>query len=717
MRSTQSTLNRIRSDAAASNSISLARELLRAFGVDSEFVLLDYPSLRAIAAKRFKWLSISLLKIIADPLTVSSRGLYNNSDGEIMKQRFAIGILLAALTCIGSAQLSAQGNQPVLFIPVGETVSDVVNHVTWLANGNLAGQTPPVNPNLLFGLKLCDVPNPPLDEPCVNASGTMNYPSAQKWILGMNAYLDPGYVPPGYLGHGNWQLPTTPNTDHTCKEKGPLGNNFGFGCTANALAYLYNTLGNTLGFVAPDTAVTIPPNAIPIPPNTVGPFNNFQPSLYWSDTPGDATSGGIAVFSFATGAQGGSTKSDYLYVLPMIKGDPFGTPPPGGTALYVNPGSPTVYDPGTNRTWLLDADLASTETFDLAPCTAPNKPSPCVAKDGSMNYDSAVEWIKGMNDYKNPSTGKVVGYLNKRDWRLPPVCPECPTYGCEGDPVRGCVGDDPNPMGNLYYGQLKIPAGTPIVEAPDIALGPFNNIQPSQYWSCVADNIPEACEIGGEAGGSGAEFGFSFGDGFLGTTGQPADHFVTAYYPGCDPAQPWCQSINFADLPAAEGIFSSLALSATATSGLAVSLTSKTPEVCAVHGNSAYLRIAGTCTIEASQAGDDTFVSALPVEHTVTVNGLEQTITFPPIPTQEVGDELQLKASASSGLEVAFKINYYSSQVIVLTVTPHFVCGFSGSILRMSNPGTCSVTASQAGNDFYAPAKSITRDFTVLAPQ
>jgi len=110
-------------------------------------------------------------------------------------------------------------------------------------------------------------------------------------------------------------------------------------------------------------------------------------------------------------------------------------------------------------------------------------------------------------------------------------------------------------------------------------------------------------------------------------------------------------------------------------------------------------------------------VSALPVEHTVTVNGLVQTITFPPIPTQEVGDELQLKASASSGLEVAFKINYYSSQVIVLTVTPHFVCGFSGSILRMSNPGTCSVTASQAGNDFYAPAKSITRDFTVLAPQ
>jgi len=95
-----------------------------------------------------------------------------------MRREFAIGILLAALTCIGSARLSAQdygsGSPPVLFIQAGETVYDVVNHVTWLANANLAAQIQPGNQDFLFGLKLCDVPNPPPDDPCVNLSGTID---------------------------------------------------------------------------------------------------------------------------------------------------------------------------------------------------------------------------------------------------------------------------------------------------------------------------------------------------------------------------------------------------------------------------------------------------------------------------------------------------------------------------------------------------------------
>ena len=191
------------------------------------------------------------------------------------------------------------------------------------------------------------------------------------------------------------------------------------------------------------------------------------------------------------------------------------------------------------------------------------------------------------------------------------------------------------------------------------------------------------------------------------------DHYVTAYFQGCDLSS--CQTITFPSITATEVVFSSLALSATASSGLSVSFTSMTPKVCTVSGNTASLLLSGDCTIEASQPGNDSFYSALSIQRTFTVNGLEQKITFPPIPTQEVGDELQLKATASSGLTVALETVYPSSQVIILTVTPHFVCYFWGSILRMSNPGTCEVTASQAGNDIYAPAKSITRDFTVVA--
>jgi hypothetical protein len=97
------------------------------------------------------------------------------------------------------------------------------------------------------------------------------------------------------------------------------------------------------------------------------------------------------VFSFANGAQGGSTKSDYLYVLPMIKGELLGVPIPSGSTLYVNPGGKTVYDPETNATWLADTNLGAIDTLGLPRCETPTTPAPCVALDGSMNYASVPQ--------------------------------------------------------------------------------------------------------------------------------------------------------------------------------------------------------------------------------------------------------------------------------------------------------------------------------------
>jgi hypothetical protein len=50
-----------------------------------------------------------------------------------------------------------------------------------------------------------------------------------------------------------------------------------------------------------------------------------------------------------------------------------------------------------------------------------------------------------------------------------------------------------------------------------------------------------------------------------------------------------------------------LSLSATATSGLAVSFASTTPTVCTVAGTTASLLINGTCTIQATQAGNTVY--------------------------------------------------------------------------------------------------------------
>jgi hypothetical protein len=433
-----------------------------------------------------------------------------------MRRNLAMGTLLAALTFAGSARLSAQDNRPgdqiVYFIPDGDTVYDTVNHVTWLADANL-----PANKKFRFGLPLCDGSD---TEPtlCVYASGAMNYESATAWIAALDAAK--------YLGHSDWQLPTTPFNDPDCPEKGPSGESFGFGCDSGALGYLYYT---AFGLKAPNTAV-------PIPPNRVGPFRNFQPNLYWSLSLAGGLPGNIAAFSFASGAQDGSTENDFLDVLPMIPGKIPGTPPASGTTLEVNPGGQTVYDPVADVTWLADANLAATahDMLGLPLCETPKTPMYCVARDGSMDYASAGQLISNMNAFDNGG-----GYLGQTNWQLPPVNPKCPTYNCAGEG---------NPMGELFYNQFGLSAGEPVVEPPDIAVGPFHHLLPFHYWTCESDTIQDVCGPNGpnQPGNAPAEFGFSFANGYLGTAGLPADHFVMVYYVGCDlPDQKKCSATPY----------------------------------------------------------------------------------------------------------------------------------------------------------------------------
>jgi hypothetical protein len=60
-------------------------------------------------------------------------------------------------------------------------------------------------------------------------------------------------------------------------------------------------------------------------------------------------------------------------------------------------------------------------------------------------------------------------------------------------------------------------------------------------------------------------------------------------------------------------------LSATASSGLPVTFASLTPTVCSVSGTTVTLAAPGTCTITATQSGDATYASAVPVTQSFTV--------------------------------------------------------------------------------------------------
>ncbi len=160
------------------------------------------------------------------------------------------------------------------------------------------------------------------------------------------------------------------------------------------------------------------------------------------------------------------------------------------------------------------------------------------------------------------------------------------------------------------------------------------------------------------------------------------------------------QTITFPAI-AAQTAGGTVTLSASASSGLAVTFASTTPSVCTVSGTTASLVGSGTCTITASQAGSGTY-SAASVSQSFNVNAQTQTITFPAIAAQTAGGTVTLSASASSGLAVTFA-----------STTPS-VCTVSGTTASLVGSGTCTITASQAGSGTYSAA-SVSQTFSVNA--
>ena len=377
---------------------------------------------------------------------------------------------------------SPQVTSPFLLNADGLTVYDSVNNITWLADANSPATS-------RFGLPVCNATNP---QPCVNASGSMNYTSAAAWVVAMNTA--------NYLGHNNWQVPTIPLVDSNCGKTGPGGGSFGFGCTAGALDTLYNQLG----LKSPNTAV-------PVATNSVGPFSNLQPYLYWSSSQGASATQGNATFSFSTGWLGANTLPNFLYLLPMIPGKLPGTPAATGTGLQVNPGGQTVYDPVTNITWLANANVAASNTFGLPACTSPTNPSLCVAQDGAMTWASALQFLANMN---------TAAYLGQTNWQAATIDITCPGYNCDGTK---------NPMGNLFYDQLGFSKGMS-VDTTTTTVGSFKNIQPYLYWSCVGATIQSPCDTVGPA--PNFQESYSFGSGFQGTDLLANDLYVTAYFVG-----------------------------------------------------------------------------------------------------------------------------------------------------------------------------------------
>jgi hypothetical protein len=79
------------------------------------------------------------------------------------------------------------------------------------------------------------------------------------------------------------------------------------------------------------------------------------------------------------------------------------------------------------------------------------------------------------------------------------------------------------------------------------------------------------------------------------------------------------QTITFNAI-SAKKVGGKVSLTALATSGLAVDIASQTKAVCTVSGTTAKLVAAGTCSIQATQAGNSNYLPAPPVTQSFTVN-------------------------------------------------------------------------------------------------
>lgn len=163
------------------------------------------------------------------------------------------------------------------------------------------------------------------------------------------------------------------------------------------------------------------------------------------------------------------------------------------------------------------------------------------------------------------------------------------------------------------------------------------------------------------------------------------------------------QEIVFAEVPAMIYGKGPYKLSAEASSGLPVSISSSNAALAVIEGGEIVIKAAGEIAWTVRQEGNQNYLPADPVVRLSTIGKAQQEITFGELPSS-VGiftGKIELKATASSGLPISYAI---AGPAIL-----------NGSLLTLTGIGEVTITASQAGNSNYQAAQKIAKSFTVTA--
>ena len=158
------------------------------------------------------------------------------------------------------------------------------------------------------------------------------------------------------------------------------------------------------------------------------------------------------------------------------------------------------------------------------------------------------------------------------------------------------------------------------------------------------------------------------------------------------------QTITFAPLAGKNLGDPDFTVSATASSSLAVTFAASGN--CSVTGSTVHITGAGSCTITASQAGDTNYNLATDVPQSFSIAKSSQTITFAALGGKNFGDpDFTVSATASSSLAVTFAASGN--------------CSVTGSLVHITGAGSCTITASQAGDTNYNLATDVPQSFSI----
>lgn len=168
------------------------------------------------------------------------------------------------------------------------------------------------------------------------------------------------------------------------------------------------------------------------------------------------------------------------------------------------------------------------------------------------------------------------------------------------------------------------------------------------------------------------------------------------------------QTINFTAISGKQDSDPPFTISATATSGLAVTFNLLYGPA-TLSGNTVTLTgAAGTVLIEAVQDGNGNYNAASKVQQSFAVASTppaksNQTISFPAIANKILGDSaFTISATASSGLPVTFTVISGPATI-------------AGSTVTLTGTGTVTIQATQAGNGSYNSAAAVNNSFVVSA--